>query len=283
MSLTDYQLQIGSLVLGPSTNYTIHKVDGFGLPAVRSTDVNRPRDHGDFYSLDFIGQRVVTIDLTVRGTSDANVVANLDTLMATWQPVSTDATTTDALSIKLPGQSARQIKGRPRRAVADTSRIIGNRIPVTLEFKAADPRVYADTASSGSVGLLQATSGRSYNRVYPLSYGGGSSANLSAVNAGNFATRPVATILGPAVNPVVQNVTTGQWVKFLTTLTGSDTLVVDFDARTVILNGSASRYSTMTSDSQWWELAPGTSQIVFSADAYQAAALLTLAWRSAWL
>src|SRR5262245_60399244 len=48
---SEYQLAIGDLVLGPGTDYIIHDVDGFGSPADRNGDTDRPRDHGAFYGL----------------------------------------------------------------------------------------------------------------------------------------------------------------------------------------------------------------------------------------
>jgi hypothetical protein len=58
---------------------------------------------------------------------------------------------------------------------------------------------------------------------------------------------------------------------------------VDFDAKTVVLNGTASRYSTLTTDSTWWEIAPGTVNVRYAADTFDPASLLTLVWSSAWI
>lgn len=283
MTIADYQIQIGALTLGPGTNYIVQKVDGFGLPDVRATDVVRPRDDGEFFGLDYLPGRVITITAVVRGASAAEVVANLDALMAVWQPGAPDTSTLQPLTFQFPGQAARQFKGRPRRLDADTSRIVGNNVPVVLEYKAADPRQYDATPDSVTVAVSSVTSGRTYPRTYPLTFGGGSSNAIAATNAGNRATRPTAHIVGPATNPVVTNSTTGQRVKFSIVLTATDFLDVDFDAKTVVLNGTASRYSTLTSDSSWWELAPGLTTVQFSADTSTVATALTLAWASAWL
>lgn len=283
MTVTDYQIQIGSVVLGPGTNYIVHNIDGFGIPAMRANDVMRPRDHGEFYGLDYLPGRTITITLTVRGNSDSDVVANLETLLAAWQPVAPTVDADAPLSFKFPGQSARQFLGRPRRASADTSRIVGNKVPVVLEYKTADPRQYAVGGSFSIIGISAAVGGRSYPRTYPLAFGGGSSASITATNSGNFSTRPVALIAGPITNPRIENVTTGEAVKLAIALTSTDTLTVDFDARTIVLNGTASRYSALTSDSVWWELAPGNSLVRLSADSYDPAATLSLSWASAWI
>lgn len=282
MTLLDYQLSIGGLALGPGTNYIVQNVDGFGPADMRTTDVPRPRDHGEFYGLDFLPGRTVTITAVIKGSSPANVVANIDALLAVWQPISTDTSTVNVLTYKFPGQDQRQFNGRPRRCPIDTSRIIGNNAPIVLEYFVADPRQYS-ALNTVSVGVSSVTSGRSYPRTYPLTFGGGSSNAISAVNAGNFSTRPTARIIGPATNPSILNSNAGQHVKFAITLGASDFLDIDFDAKTVVLNGTASRYSTLTTDSAWWSLAPGMTTVQFSADTSTGATALTFNWASAWL
>lgn len=283
MTLSDYQLSIGGLVLGPGTNYIVQSIDGFGTTDVRTTDVPRPRDHGEFYGLDFLSGRTITITAIIRGASAAEVVANIDALLAVWQPVSTDTSTVVPLSYKFPGQDARQFNGRPRRAPIDTHRIIGNNAPIVLEYKVADPRQYDATPDTVTVGVSTVTAGRTYPRTYPLTFGGGSSNSILAVNAGNFSTRPTARILGPATNPSILNSSTGQKVKFAIVLGASDFLDIDFDAKTVVLNGTTSRYGTLTSDSTWWSLAPGSTTVQFSADTSTGGTALTFNWASAWL
>ncbi len=283
MTLQKYQLQIGSLTMGPSTNYIVHNVQGFGVPNVRVGDTDRPLDHGLFYGRDFISGRTITIDLTVIGTSDSDAMNNLDALLAAWTPVSSDATTTKPLIVNLAGLADRQLNGRPRRASADVSRMVGNRIPVSLEYVAADPRVYSNALKSATLVLAQSTTGRAYNRAYNYGYGAGSSASQLLTNAGDFATRPVVTINGPVTNPFLENTTAGQTLFLSITLASGDVLVVDFDARTVILGGTASRYSAVQSGSTFWELAPGSSSIRFGASVYDPAASAAVQWRDAWL
>lgn len=279
----DYGLTIAGLDLGPGTNYIVHSVDGFGIPTTRVGDSPRPRDHGLFYGLDFMDGRTITISLTVRGATPSEVVANLDTLLAAWKPIYSDSLTISALAYKFPGQVARLLRGRPRQAKADTSRIIGNRVPVTLEYVAADPRQYAAAGSVGTVGMATSSGGRTYNRIYNLSYGASGSVFLFATNAGDFVTKPILKITGPAANPHVENLTTGEVMKFALTLAAGDILTIDCDARTVLLNGTASRYSSLSSDSAFITMQPGSNTLRFIADTYQPAASLEVDWSSAWL
>lgn len=285
---TDFAWQVGddgpgALVMGPGTNYLVTEPDGFGIPAVRNGDLPRPADRGSYFGRDFIGQRMVTLKVTVAGVSPTDVVSNLQDLLAAWQLDTPDGSAFMPLKFKLPGQDVQRFHGRPRDAVPDYSIIQASQIPVVLLFATADPSVFDDTLSSISVPLANVGSGRTYPRTYPRVYGAGAAGGIiNAVNAGNFATRPVATIVGPCVNPRIENVLTGETMSFTIALASTDSLVVDFDARKVELNGQ-SRYSTKNSGSTWFELLPGTTEVHFTANAFSLGASLTLAWRSAWM
>ena len=282
MPLADYALSIGGLTLGPGTDYIVHRVDGFGAPIDRISDTPRPRRHGELAGSDYLDGRTVTIEITVRGDTPAETVANLDALLAVWQPI-TDAGTVTALSYKFPGQAERQLYGRPRRLAADTDRIIGNRISATLEYRAGDPLQYAATATTGAIGLSGTAGGRTYSRTYPLTYGTSTSTSLYVTNAGTFSTAPTFRITGPATNPKVENRATGESLAFAIVLTAGQTLDVDTDARTVILDGTASRYSTLVTGSTFFDLNPGTTELRFVADVYNATATLAVSFRSAWI
>ena len=92
-------------------------------------------------------------------------------------------------------------------------------------------------------------------------------ASCFADNLGNYPTRPTVSIFGPCVNPVVTNFTTGEIMQCIISLVSGDELDIDFDARTILLNGQ-SRYSTKTTASTWWEIAPITVEIHFNANAF---------------
>jgi hypothetical protein len=120
--------------------------------------------------------------------------------------------------------------------------------------------------------------------VFPVTFGSAGTAGVvNAVNNGNFPTRPVIVIAGPVDNPILQNLTTGQYVQFAISLGVADTLTLDFDLHTVLLNGTASRRNTMTPSSQWWELAPGTTQILYGANTTQVGSIATVTYRNAWM
>lgn len=102
-------------------------------------------------------------------------------------------------------------------------------------------------------------------------------------NAGNYASWPVFTITGPVTNPTVTLASTGEYFTVNTSLSSSDSLVIDMKAGTVILNGTATRYGNVAVGSTWFDVPPGAQKIqVSSTDAAYVAGLFTVDIYSAW-
>lgn len=284
MSLSDYQLSIGTtgLVIGAGTDYIVHQWDGAGLPGVRDSDQPRPFAHGNFLGPEFIEARQVVIDLTVRGDDAADCQANIDSLVKAWyfdaRPVSSYDQIVD-LSVKVPGQAERFLKGRPRKLEIDTSNLKSGKATASLEFVAGDPRWYSYVLRSATLNVTAPASGRGYNRSFDYGYGGGSSSAVSAVNAGSISTPPSMTVYGPLTNVTVTNETTDQSITITYTLASGEFLDLDFAERTVLLNGTASRYYAMTGD--WWDLAPGTNTLRMTANS--GTGTVAVSWRDTWL
>lgn len=87
-------------------------------------------------------------------------------------------------------------------------------------------------------------------------------------NVGDADTQPVLAITGPAVRPTVTNQATGTVLEYDLTLAATDRLVIDTQAGTVTLNGTAPRLYTATARStpeQAFTLSPGESLLTFRA------------------
>src|SRR5690606_41699191 len=62
------RIQWGNLVFGPGTPYTVTAEGGLDdLPSIRSEDVDRPGEHGEYTGPDFTSARVVQVKLGLRG------------------------------------------------------------------------------------------------------------------------------------------------------------------------------------------------------------------------
>lgn len=281
--MTDYAFTFNGLTFGGvGADVQVLGVTGLeDLPELRTADEARGNTDGEFSGQDLLGGRTVVVDFEVVFAAGGPAYrAVLERIKTAFVPQPAGCL---PLQFTLPGLPTRRLGARCRR----------RQLPIDLgydrgvargavEFRAADPRIYDDNASSTVLTVPANNAGRTYDRVYALTYGGGTSGTQVAVNNGTTRTSPVITITGPVDTPTVENVTAGKFLKFNLTLAVGETLTIDTDARSVVLNGTASRRSAMSVDSAWWALGPGPSTLRFSAAA-STTATATVAFRSAYL
>lgn len=279
----DWEMEFGGLLMGGDGPYSIAEIDGLaGQPDLRTADRTRLRRHGMLAGDDFLGGRAVTISLEVSGADDTTFATNLAALRQALAPGSPEA----PLTLKVPavaGGGLRRLNARPRKLALPVAERYFYRMPVAaVEFFSTDPRIYDDTLSSLVTSLPTAGGGNTFNDTFNSVFGAVSTGgSIFAANLGTFPTPPTFRIDGPCTNPSIENVATGERLEFTITLGSGEWLDIDTDARTVLLGGTASRYSTLTR-ADWFDLAPGTTELKFRA-VTGTSAQLTATWRSAWL
>ena len=124
-------------------------------------------------------------------------------------------------------------------------------------FYCPDPRFYDNTQQSASL-IGTNYLGRLYNRIYPLTYGGGA-AGTTITNTGWANTYPIITITGPITNAIVGNSTQGNYITIQGAYANTDTIIVDLGQRLVTLNGASAR-NLVAGGSNWFYAQPGANQ-----------------------
>jgi hypothetical protein len=262
------------------TEWWLAKLDGWhGSPDGRLSTVDRPADHGQFDGPTYLTSRVITASGTAIATDRTGALLARDIVSSLcWDP-----SRLYTLRVTEPGRPTRRASVRLNTGikVAEVSDVA---FDFQIQWKAPDPRRYADIETiltlsppTGAVG------GITYPLTVPFSFNttGLSTSSATAVNAGTIATRPLVILHGPLVDPQIGNVSAQRTLSFLLTIAGGDSLTVDFDRRTVLLNGTASRASALTATAAWWELAPGGNDLQFTAGGGDG--LCEVRYRSSWL
>lgn len=281
---TDWEMEYNGLLLGGTTDYSISQIDGLlDIPALTSGDQVLLRRHGLHPGDDFLQGRAVTVTLEIYASSDSAFETAMDNLLDAVVPGGAEI----PLVFQVPGVaggSKSLIYARPRRRSLGVNWSYYHRVPtMTIEFEATDPRVYSASESSDSVAVATTSGGLTFNATPDFSFGvAGTGGTIQATNSGNFATGAVFTVNGPCTNPRIENLTSGKTIEIDITLATGSYLTVDTEARTVLLNGTASRYSSLTSTSEWFDLDPGTNEVKYRATT-ATGSTLDAAWRSAWV
>lgn len=281
-NLDGLRATLGSVALGTvdaqGIAWTLQTLEGWDSPDVRAEFTDREGDNGSWASPVYLGSRPITLGGTIIAPSQSlleqamdqlRAAAGLDdTTLTVWEGVPKQAT------VRRSGKALMQY-------VTDT--VATYSVMVT----AADPRRYDTTLQTGSTGLPLTSGGLTLPATMPWTLSATTVAGqITAFNAGTFETRPVLILNGPVTGPKILAQLPDGTVQFLTysqDLASGEQLVIDTDAHTVIVNGQASRRRFLTIPNGWPTI-PAQSTVIFqfSASAYNASALLTARWRSAW-
>jgi hypothetical protein len=150
-----------------------------------------------------------------------------------------------------------------------------------ISLVAPDPRKYGP-AVEVTTGMAGSSGGVSFPLVFPLDFGASAGGVVTLVNDGTVKSWPVIRISGPVVNPRILNPVTGDSLRVGMTINAGEYVDIDTAARTVLLQGTASRRAVTLSTGEWMPVPPGGASFSFGADAYSAAASMTVSARSAW-
>jgi hypothetical protein len=247
-------------------------------PPVRLDLANRPQRDGAFDAPSFRGARVITIEGTaIAPESDSRERAK-DRLAAVLADGSSGLA-------ELAVQERQVIRRALVRLSAETK--IADTTPYTfdwsLQLTAPDPVRYGLEQHTAFCGLPQPGEGITFPiQSWPLDFGESRGGSMTLANAGTVTTWPVWTVTGPCDRPVIRHATSGASLGLGLSLSGGDVLVVDVAARTIRLNG-ASRRAALLPGSVWFGLAPGSTGVEFDALRTDTPAVLSAAWRDAWI
>lgn len=273
---------LGGLLLGAVDSsgvaWSLGTLDGWDSPEVRSTLTDRESDHGAWYAPVYLGARPVTLTGTITAPDGPTLDGAIEQLIA----ANSFTDTTLIVNESIPKQATVRRSGK-----AIIQRVTNCIATYSLLVTAADPRRYSTTLSTGSTGLPSTSGGLVFPATPPLAFSATTvNGSIPAVNSGSMEARPILTISGPVTVPQIITLYPDGSTRVLTytptaDLAAGDQLVIDTDAHTVTLGG-ASRRRWMSGD---WPDIPAYTTVLFQFRSPVASptALLTAAWRSAWM
>lgn len=150
-----------------------------------------------------------------------------------------------------------------------------------LNLVADDARRLGDLIVA-STGLPISTGGLTWPVTWPMEWDATSaSGTLHIDNPGPLSGPVLLRITGPCTGPYVRHVSSGREMVFSTdyTLAAGNFLEIDMDNKTILENGQPSAprngYLVRGGEFGWFSLDPGPNDIIFGAQAYNPAAMLT--------
>lgn len=253
-------------------------VGGWGSPAATGESTQKPRGHGGWSGESFLRPRSITLTGYIYADDPSVLSTGVDTLIAACSL----GLTTLAVS-----ENGRTRTCQVRRQDEPLFNwVSANHAEWSLQLIADDPRKYGSTVGV-STPLASTTGGFTLPFTLPLAITATTATGLlSITNTGNIKSPITLRIDGPVQGPAVTHIFGSEvtvWASSATVVAGNWlTVVMDDDKRYVLENDQASRNDTVTQRG-WFFLEPGVNQFVFTANAYNSSALLTVTTDSAWM
>lgn len=261
--------------------YIVTRVSGLDDPGFRESRENRAAMHGQIDYAHFLAERMVTLEGKIIGKSVSDLVTKRQDL--------DDAFIKDGqyhwLGYQLSGQDAKQVYCKV--FTKEITEIYKEKYirPFRINLIAVDPRIYSQTEYTKTVYIPSAEGGRTYDKTYSKSYGvvqtGG---KIVCLNSGNFPCLPLIKMYGPLTNPRIRNNDdSAKEIQVNIEVAVGDYLEIDFEEKTIMLNGTASRYNYLDTDSEWWKLNSGNNEIEFRDGGGDTDAYAQIIYRYGWI
>jgi phage-related protein len=266
---------------GAGSPYQVLSVDGLeALPELRSQDDNRGYADGMFSGRDFYGGRTVTVVFNTFGADGVSAQTNYNTIQSYLLPQTSGTT---PLYFLMPPSNTEFLNARVRglKTVVDPDYTYG-KITSMVEFYCPNPTYFSNNEQTATLAYTPPT-GRTYNRVYNLTYGGGSVEITTTISNNGWANSyPTITLNGPITNPVLGNATQNAELDFNVTLSSSDLLVVDLYNKLITLNGQPAR--NLLIEGNWFWAQPGNNDFYLTGVATLAGTTQAIVtWNSAYV
>ncbi len=268
----------------PETPVWHRKTPDIGDVDLRVADVNRPRQDGKAFGVDYRSGRTITFEMGVRGTSPTEVRTTAAELTKAWRadPVRKTPGAVAELRLNYDGRE-RLVYGRPRRFAPDYSDVAVNQfINVVADFACADDLFY-DTEEEGITFSIVPSLGGGLMAplASPLTTTADSDRSQGITVVSEMDVWPVIRIDGPITNPIVN---IGDVARFEVRLSLEHDEWVEIDtrpwARHALRNGTANVSGTVRGTRLAQAAIPaGSYEVGFKGNDPTGTASVRITWR----
>jgi hypothetical protein len=266
MPVGDWQFELDGMIFGRGTPWKVLAWDTTSAE-VRTQDSSRPRRDGIYFGRDRKAGATWTFDVVAnRLLDEAEALTLLGPLSMAWSGDDVRERPNAVVPLRYSiGGRARRVYGRPRRFSPVWDTMVVGRLPVVMDFQCRDHLFYDDVERTlvldqvpvGSTGLTEPLS-------EPLSTQPFGSRPGVVNNVGDAPTPLVVRFDGPSTDPSL-SLTGGDAIELRISLATSDSVTVDTDAGTVLLNGTGNVSGKLTRASRFFRLPPGNQELRYAA------------------
>lgn len=279
-------LSSGYVLSGPPT--------GFGMPPITTASSPAFNQPGELLEATRIAVRNVKMPLSILSDSREG----LDTLIAYLARQMDPTLGPGLLRVEREDGSARLLECRYAGGL-EGQLLVGETpggdlwLETLLEFHAFDPYLFDEVDTTLSFGTAGSADWFGHD-WFPLTLGGSSVIDdVTITNTGDDLAFPIFTIIGPAVNPELSNLSTGATIDlsagFGVSLAAGDRLVIDTRpnigtiVKTTIGAVVTNEWPAMSALSDLWPLVTGDNVLHVAVGGADANTVVQVAYRLRWL
>lgn len=269
----------------PSLGFMLYvPITGVGGANIRQTAYDISGAHGGYASKTRYSARVIGLSGLVYGSNPDTYDANRKALAAAFR-LRQDANNIDiqnTLFFTSNNGSQYQIQGIPSNYVNDDTDVLSS--PFSVSIYCGFPYFLKQAQSNQSLNI-PGGGGVTVPFIVPVILSADVGGTIVCTNNGNAETYPVLTLQGPLTNPVIQNLTTGEFIKLNLTVNDGDTVVIDMlpPIPSAVLNSAQDLLSNIADGSDFWYLDVGDNQVTLSSDDEGDTGTVTIKWNDAFL
>lgn len=268
----------------PVCPYFLHNdIDGLEFPTMRVSSFNRAGNDGIMISDVLLGERRFSLPGTAIGITDLTSFMNVRKQFIGLQSPIKDS-------------NGKLIKRVIRFTMEDgneyriLAQIVKVKFPQTyllssefyIDCLADSLLIERNTLNTVSGGTPSAN-GFIVPVIVPIVTTGGTNGDITATNNGTYPVNPIITLSGVLTNPRIYNKTTNLLMQFNISLGISDSLVVDMENKTIILNGQTNKMNTKTTDSRFFNLQVGDNIINLTSGVSNESGTMSVEFRDGYL
>lgn len=261
--------------------YVLTNISGLDDPAFRDSRQNRASMDGQIDYGHFLSERLITLEGKIIAKSESDLVIKRQNLENAFIKDGSY----NWLQYQLSGQVAKQAYCKVFSKNITETYIEKYIRPFLVNLIAVDPRIYSQTEHTETVHIPTSEGGFEFPMAFPLAFGvvqiGG---KIIITNDGNYPSHPVLKMHGPLNIPKIKNWNDdAKEIQINLVVADGSYLEIDFEDKTIMLSGTASRYHYLDTDSEWWEIKPNSNLLEFRDSGGDTDGYCEITFRHSWI
>lgn len=257
-------------------------ITGLDSPMRRVVSLSRPGQDGSTIPSNFFGGRLISWQQVIAGDTAAEHITNRKNLFKALllSRDSNGVAQTKVARFTDNDDSVYRVNYVARKVQFPRNKITLDRGVIILECE--DEALLSDTLSTETI-TLASGGGFTIPFTIPFTISPQVGGSTTLVNDGDLPAWPTIIFRGPLTSPTILNETSGVFLQLSgLSLEVGESVTITMRPLIITQDSINDKFSTKTSSSSPWSLAPGSNVIVFTDTVFDSRASVSISWRDSY-